>query len=131
MNKLQHIPRIGLGKSGWKGVTALAKVLHNPHAFGLGYMPTKEDWVRKEKEMAGRAKAKQSGKHYELLHRPIRGTLNGRFVREGKDFPFCAFLEPWLNSEKQRMPGFEIFFDLQLQEDEVIEEQSDLPAKAE
>ena len=43
MNKLQHIPGMGLEKSGQKGVAALAEVPHNPHVFGLGYVPTKED----------------------------------------------------------------------------------------
>ena len=81
--------------------------------------------------MAGRAKAKQAGKHYELVHRPIRGTLNRRFVREGEDFPFCGFPEPWLNSKKRRLPCFEIFFDLQLSGDEVAEEQTDPLVEAE
>ena len=87
MNKLQHIPGMGLGKSGRKGVAALAEVPHNPHTLGSGYLSTKEDWIRKGKEMAGRARAKKAGKPYELMHRPIQGTLNGRFVREGEDFP--------------------------------------------
>lgn len=112
MNKLQHVLGMGLGKRGRKGVRALANVPHNPHAFGLSYMPTKEDCVRKGKEMAGRAKAKQIRKCYELVHRPIQGTLNAHFVREGEDFRFCGFPEPWFNSEKQRVPSFEIFFDL-------------------
>lgn len=60
MNKLQHVPGMGLGRSGQKGVAALAEVPHNPYTFGLGYTPTKEDSVRKGKEMAGRAKAKQA-----------------------------------------------------------------------
>ena len=62
--------------------------------------------------MAGKARAKQMGKPFDLMHRPIQGTLNGRFVREGEDFPFCGFPEPWLNAERKRVPGFEIFFDL-------------------
>ena len=41
MNKLQHMPGMGLEKSGRKGITALANMPHNPHAFGLGYTPTK------------------------------------------------------------------------------------------
>jgi len=94
MNKLQHIPGIGLGRSGRKGIAVSAEVLHNPHTFGLGYLPTKEDWVRKGKEMAGRTRAKQVGKPYELVHRPIQGTLNGRFVQEAEDFPFCGFPKP-------------------------------------
>ncbi|KAF5934572.1 hypothetical protein HYC85_030743 [Camellia sinensis] len=112
MNKLQHVPGMGLGRSGRKGIAALAEVPYNPHTFGLGFLPTKEDWVRKGKEMAGRARAKQAGKPFELMHRPIQGILNGRFVREGENFPFCGFPEPWLNAEKKRVPGFEIFFDL-------------------
>ena len=43
VNKLQHLPGMGLGKSSRKGVTAMAEVPHNPHTFGLGYTPTKED----------------------------------------------------------------------------------------
>lgn len=96
MNKLQHVSRMGLGRSGQKGVTASADVSHNPYAFGLGYTSTKEDWVKKREEMAGRgrARAKQIGKRYELVHRQIKGTLNGHFVWKGEDFPFCCFPEP-------------------------------------
>lgn len=43
MNKLQHVLGMGLRRSGRKGVVALTDVLHNPHAFGLGYVPIKED----------------------------------------------------------------------------------------
>jgi len=40
-----------------------------------------------------------------------RDSLNGRFVREGEDFPFCGFPEPWYNHVDKRMkPGMEIFF---------------------
>lgn len=65
------------------------------------------------------------------MHRPNQGTLNGRFVREVEDFRFCGFSEPWLNFKKRRLPGFEIFFDLQLQGDEVAKEQTDPPVVAE
>ena len=68
MNKPQHIPGMGLGKSGRKGSAALAEVPHNPHTFGLGYLPTKEDWVRKGREIVGRARAKKVGKPFELMH---------------------------------------------------------------
>lgn len=73
MNKLQHVPGMELGRSGWKGVVALIDMPHNPHAFGLGCVPTKEDWVRKGEKIRGRgrARAKQVGKHYELSHRLI------------------------------------------------------------
>lgn len=80
MNKLRYVLGIRLEKSGRKGVATLAEVPHNPYAFGLGYVPTREDWIRKGEEMRGRAMAKRAGKQYELVHRPIQGTLNGRLV---------------------------------------------------
>ncbi|GMP47060.1 hypothetical protein CsSME_00014988 [Camellia sinensis var. sinensis] len=43
MNKLWYILGIRLGRSERKGVVMLTGVPHNPHAFGLGYVPTKED----------------------------------------------------------------------------------------
>ncbi|KAF5934201.1 hypothetical protein HYC85_030372 [Camellia sinensis] len=66
MNKLRHVLGLGFGKSEWKGVAALAEVPHNLHTFGLGYVPTKEDWIKKGEKMKGSAKAKRVGKHYEL-----------------------------------------------------------------
>ena len=65
------------------------------------------------------------------MHRPIQGTLNGHFVRKGEDFPYCGFPEPWLNAERKRVPGFEIFFDLLLPEDDVAKGQTDLSAEVE
>lgn len=42
---------------------------------------------------------------------PYRPTLNGYFVKEGEDFPFCGFPEPPVDQvTKTRVPGFEIFF---------------------
>ncbi|KAF5932808.1 hypothetical protein HYC85_028979 [Camellia sinensis] len=49
--------------------------------------------------------------------------------KEREDFTFCGFHEPWFNSEKQRVPGFEIFFNLQLQESDT-EEQTEPTAEA-
>ena len=81
--------------------------------------------------MAGRARAKKAGKPFGLMHRPIQGTLNGRFVWEGEDFPFCGFTEPWLNAERMSVQELELFFDLQLSEDAVAEEQTDPLAEVE
>ena len=80
--------------------------------------------------MSGKERANQAGKQFELMHWLIQGTLNGRFVREWEDFPFCGFLEPWLNAEKRRLPGFEIFFGLQLSGYDVAEEQTEPLAEA-
>jgi len=85
--------------------------------LSYSYVPTQEDWKRKGEEMRERTKARKVRKHYELVHRPIWGTLNGCFVREGEDFPLCDFLKPWVDSlTKRHFPGFEIFFDPQLQD---------------
>ncbi|XP_042505572.1 uncharacterized protein LOC122082159 [Macadamia integrifolia] len=43
---------------------------------------------------------------------PYFKTLNGYFVKEGQDFFYCGFPEPWLDVfSGERLPGFEIFFD--------------------
>ncbi|XP_028053923.1 short-chain dehydrogenase TIC 32, chloroplastic-like [Camellia sinensis] len=76
-------------------------------------------------ELRERLKAKLTGRQYELVHKLIQGTLNGRFVHQGEDFLFCGFPEPWYDwGTKTRYPGFEIFFGHQLPEDE--DEQVDL-----
>ncbi|GMP67042.1 hypothetical protein CsSME_00027165 [Camellia sinensis var. sinensis] len=112
MSKLGHIPGMGLGQSGRKGITTASEVPHNPHAFGLGYAPMADDWKRKTEEIRERIKAKRIMQQFELVHKPIHWTLNGRFVHQGEDFPFCGFPEPWIDQvEKKRYPGFEIFFD--------------------
>ena len=94
MNKLGYIPGSGLGRSGRQSTTEITMVMHNPHAFGLGYEPTVEDKEKKWKEKKERINAKKTGKKYELVYRLIYWTLNGRFVRQGEDFSFCGFLEP-------------------------------------
>ncbi|KAK9265381.1 hypothetical protein L1049_001674 [Liquidambar formosana] len=38
-------------------------------------------------------------------------TLNGNFVKEGENFPYCCFPEPWMDKESGEMkPGLEVFF---------------------
>ena len=38
-------------------------------------------------------------------------SLNGFFIKEGEDFPYCGFQEPWMNLEGQKVQGLEIFFE--------------------
>ena len=38
-------------------------------------------------------------------------SLNGWFVKEGEDFPYYGFQEPWVDSKGQRVQGIEIFFE--------------------
>ena len=42
---------------------------------------------------------------------PPGSSLNGLFVKEGEDFPYCGFQEPWIDSKGQRVQGLEIFFE--------------------
>ena len=38
------------------------------------------------------------------------GTLNGNFVKEGGNFPYCGFLEPWVSKDGNVYPGWKMFF---------------------
>ena len=38
------------------------------------------------------------------------GTLNGNFVKEGGNFPYCGFLEPWVGKNEKVHRGWEMFF---------------------
>jgi len=69
----------------------------------LGYQHTEED----NQEKMGR------GHQY-----PSFSSLNEFFVKEGEDFPFCDFQEPWRNRDRNNLPGWEIFYeeDLYLKE---------------
>ena len=41
-------------------------------------------------------------------------TLNGNFVKEGGDFPFCGFPELWVDKDGKVNPSWEIFFNEKL-----------------
>ena len=38
------------------------------------------------------------------------GTLNGNFMKEGEDFPYCGFPKPWVGKDGKVYPGLEMFF---------------------
>lgn len=99
MNKHGHVLGARLGQSGRQGGTISKEMSHYSHAFRLGYKPTVENWQRKGDELRERLKAKRNRRRYELVHKPIWGTLNGHFVCQGEDFPFCGFPEPWYDWE--------------------------------
>ncbi|MBY3555958.1 hypothetical protein HGI15_21605, partial [Modestobacter lapidis] len=55
------------------------------------------------------ARAKKQG--YTITIEPSRLTLNGSFIKEGEDFPYCGFPEPYYDiTTNTTVPGFEIFF---------------------
>lgn len=86
MKKMNFLPGIGFGKYN-QGVTEFPDFKSQNHRFGIG----------------------SKGEDAEM---PInRKTLNGNFVKEGEDFPYCGFLESWYDWLTGRvMPGLEVFF---------------------
>ena len=42
------------------------------------------------------------------------GTLNGNFVKEGGDFPFCHFSELWVGKDGKVYMGWDLFFNEKL-----------------
>ncbi|KAF5933234.1 hypothetical protein HYC85_029405 [Camellia sinensis] len=86
MNKLQHMPKMRLGRSDQKDVP------HNPHASGLGYMPTKENWLQdsdtKERAEPITAEAAKSTKNDSDSNEFQMGAALA-----------CLFSDPQINSE--------------------------------
>ena len=51
--------------------------------------------------------------------KPYFKTLNSYFVKQGEKFPYCKFFEPWYCPiTKKKIPGFEVFSDVQVEADE-------------
>jgi len=70
--------------------------------YGLGYQPSAE-----ELRMLCQPRLKIS---LERAKNVSRDSLNERFIREGEDFPFCGFPEPWYDHMDKKMKlGMEIF----------------------
>ena len=42
------------------------------------------------------------------------GTFNGNFMKEGGDFPYCGFPEPWVGKDGRVYPGWKMFFNEKL-----------------
>ena len=58
----------------------------------------------------GEERKKEEKKKIEGL-KPYRKTPNGYFIKEGEDFLYYGFPEPWFDkNSKYLKPGFEIFF---------------------
>lgn len=87
MRKFGYMPGMGLGKRG-DGITEFPEFHMQNNRRGLGY----------------------TGENKGSFPKNI-DTLNGNFVKEGDDFPYCGFPEPWMNqrSAKKEM-GLEVFF---------------------
>ena len=70
----------------------------------MGYEPTKEEKVKKTFK-----------RKIDVELKPYRKTLNGQFIKEGDNFPYYGFPEPWTHrATGKRLPGHEIFFDCKM-----------------
>ncbi|XP_077249179.1 uncharacterized protein LOC143888625 [Tasmannia lanceolata] len=88
--------------------------------FGLGYEPTNEEISEMKKYMRRKVELHRLGidepsRFYSLLR-------NGHYRKEGEDFAFCGFAEPWVDTiTHEKLPGFEIFFEMELPNEEESE----------
>ena len=89
MKNMGYMPSIGLGKEG-KGVVEFLNFKTQLTKEGLGFL-----------------------EGYDGIKRNL-GTLNGNFMKEGEDFPFCGFLELWVGKDGKVYPSWEIFFNEKL-----------------
>ena len=85
MKNMRYMLGIGLGKEG-KGVVEFPNIKTQVTKDGLGFF-----------EGCNRVKKNHD-------------TLNGNFVKEGGDFPYCGFPEPWVSKDGRVYPGWEMFF---------------------
>ncbi|XP_077232606.1 uncharacterized protein LOC143869952 [Tasmannia lanceolata] len=116
MIRLQgYIPGAGLGRY-HQGMTEWPVFKTFNGLFGLGYEPTRAEIKEMKRYMMKWAECRRRG--VDLPMGPFDLTMNGRFRKEGSDIPFCGFAEAWKDeSTGQWLPGFEIFFDLKLDDE--------------
>ncbi|XP_077221640.1 uncharacterized protein LOC143855408 [Tasmannia lanceolata] len=89
-----YIPGAGLGKY-HQGLTEFPEFKAFDGLFGLGYKPPKKEVKEMKQLMLKWAECRRRG--LELPMAPIDSVMNGRFRKEGADFPFCGFAETWLD----------------------------------
>ncbi|XP_077237271.1 uncharacterized protein LOC143878941 [Tasmannia lanceolata] len=112
-----YIPGAGLGKY-HQGLTDFPVFKAFNGLFGLGYKPTEKEIREMKQLMLKWAENRRRGLGLPMA--PIDLKMNGRFRKEGAAFPFCGFAEFWLDENTgQMLPGFEIFFDLELEDEPV------------
>ena len=85
MKNMGYIPSMGLGKEE-KGVVEFRNVKIQVTREGLGFFEGCDE-IKKNLD-----------------------TLNGNFMKEGGNFPYCGFSEPWVGKNGKVYPGWEIFF---------------------
>ena len=85
MKNMRYMPRIGFGKEG-KGVAEFLNFKTQLTEEGLGFF-----------------------EGYNGIKKNL-DTLNGNFLKEGGDFPFCGFPQLWVGKDGKVYLGWEIFF---------------------
>ena len=85
MKSMGYIPSMGLGKEE-KGVVEFRNVKIQVTREDLGFFEGCDE-IKKNLD-----------------------TLNGNFMKEGGNFPYCGFSEPWVGKNGKVYPGWEIFF---------------------
>ncbi|KAH7859889.1 hypothetical protein Vadar_006732 [Vaccinium darrowii] len=117
LNKMGFFPGMGLGKR-HQGIPSFPDIPVNKCTFGLRYKHTEQEILQKVREAREKALARKEGRELPAKRMKIP-LMNGRWVREGKNFPFCRYLEPWIDPVTQeKLPGLEIFFNLFPQSDD-------------
>ncbi|XP_077249077.1 uncharacterized protein LOC143888501 [Tasmannia lanceolata] len=102
IRKQGYMPGAGLGKY-HQGMTEFPEFRVFNGLFGLGYKPTQEEIREMQRYMLKWAECRRRG--LDLPMGPLNLIMNGHFRKEGADIP---------------LPGFEIFFDLELSDDEPV-----------
>jgi len=89
VKNIGYMPSIGLKKEG-KGVVEFPNIKTQVTMEGLGFLEGC-DVIKKN-----------------------HGTLNGNFVKEGGDFPYYGFPEPWVGKDGRMYQGWGMFFNEKL-----------------
>ncbi|XP_077222090.1 uncharacterized protein LOC143855929 [Tasmannia lanceolata] len=112
MRKQGYLPGAGLGRN-HQGIVEWPVMRKNEGLFGLGYEPSRDEIREMRNYMRKWSELRRRG--LELPMKSFSLIRNGKYRREGDDFAFCGFAEPWVDElTGQELPGFEIFFDMEL-----------------
>ncbi|XP_077230117.1 uncharacterized protein LOC143863313 [Tasmannia lanceolata] len=107
MRRFGYIPGAGLGKN-MQGPTERPELKASNGLFGLGYKPTRKEVQEMKSFMFKWAECRRRGLEFPMG--PFSKVMNGRFRKEGADFPYYGFSEPWYDENGTKLPGLEIFF---------------------
>ena len=99
---MHFMPGLGLGQR-QQGILEPIELKKAFPPCGLGYQPSEQ-----ELRMIHQSRPKR---RLDCIPTIPGEFLNGRFIKEGEDFPFCGFPEPWYDhKDKKIKPGMKIFF---------------------